>query len=52
MKTLLILAALFAAFGIVGELDYQTAAGLAAEQAGKLPLLAAAHEGRRRHVAR
>ena len=32
MKTVLILAALFVAFGIVGDIDYQTASGMAAER--------------------
>lgn len=32
MKTALILAALFVAFGIVGDIDYQTAAAMAAER--------------------
>lgn len=31
MKTVLILAALLAAFGVVGAVDYDTATGLAAE---------------------
>lgn len=41
MKTALILATLFAAFGIVGEIDYQTAAGKAAEHSPPVPALAA-----------
>lgn len=52
MKSLLILAALFLAFGIVGDIDYQAATGLAAEHAGNLPLIAAASEGGRNHVSR
>ena len=52
MKAILILAALFLAFGIVGELDYQTAAGLAAEHSRYLPRVAAADQGGPHHAAR
>lgn len=50
MKTALILAVLFAAFAIVGDIDYQTAAGMAAEHTRYLPLIAAAQQGGRHHV--
>lgn len=52
MKTFLILAALLLAFGLVGEIDYQTTAGLAAEHSRYLPLVAAAEQGDDNHVAR
>lgn len=41
MKTLLILAALFLAFGLAGTVDYQTAAAMAAERSQPVPALAA-----------
>ena len=52
MKTAFFLAILFAAFGIVGDIDYATAAALAAENTRHLPLLAAASQGGIRHGAR
>lgn len=45
MKTLLILVALFIAFGIAGAMDYQAEAGMAAE---RFSVIAGAADGGRR----
>lgn len=49
MKTPAILAALLAAFALVGEIDYQTAAGVAAEHLPSLSRYAAVQAGDPRH---
>lgn len=41
MKTLLVLAALFLAFGLAGTVDYQTAVAMAAEHSPSAATLAA-----------
>lgn len=41
MKSVLILAVLFLAFGLAGAVDYQTAAAMAAEHSPPAPVLAA-----------